>query len=316
MRISLAAWPALLLTTAAATAFDGLVVFGDSLSDVGNVEQVTSSIPLVPTTPGPFYADGRFSNGPNYVDVLSAQLGLGPAVNSLSGGDVWAYGGALSSGTGFPTNLVVDDIDDQVDDFLGSTVAIDAETLFVVFAGGNDIAGSTTSGQVMAAAQSIASDIGRLYDAGGRSFLTPNLPDIGLTPRYNDNPSAKSALTVAFNGALDAALDDLELSRPGIELFRLDVFGLFNDLINDPFGYDLVNTTDEAAPGLSPGDSSYDTSMIVSNVDQYLFWDDFHPTQAGHALLAQAAFDVIPEPGTLVLALPVTLLMLRRRPVA
>ena len=302
---------ALLALPSVAVAFDGLVVFGDSLSDVGNVEQRTGAIPLVPTTPGPFYFDGRFTNGPNYVDGLAAGLGLGPVSHSLAGGDVWAYGGALASGSGFPASLVVDDVDDQVDDFLDGT--IDPESLYVVFAGGNDVAGSTTTAEVAASAQSLAADIGRLYDAGARSFLSPNLPDIGLTPRFSDNGVVKSLLTVDFNNALDAALDDLEVSRPGIELFRLDVFGLFNDVIDNPQSFGLTNATDPAAPGLDPGDQTYDTSLIASDVDSYLFWDDFHPTQAGHALLAEAALAVIPEPGVLSALAIVPVMLLRRR---
>ncbi len=305
----------LLFASPASAQFDGLVVFGDSLSDVGNVEQVTDALPLIPTTPGPFYFDGRFSNGPNYTDGLASGLGLGPVTHSLSGGDNFAYGGALATGTGFPANLVVQDVDDQVDQFLATNAVADADDLFVVFAGGNDISDALSGGSstdVVAAAQSLADDIGRLYDAGGRSFLSPNLPDIGLTPRFGGDVTA-SALTVDFNTALDAALDDLETTRPNIELFRLDVFGLFNDAVANPGDFGLTNVVDPAAPGLSPGDSSYDTNLIASNVDSYLFWDDFHPTATGHALLAQAALTPVPEPTTLALVIPAAGLLLRRR---
>lgn len=61
---------------AAAGPFTGLVVFGDSLSDVGNVQQRTTQlVPLVQPIPGPSYFNGRFSNGPNYADVLSQGAG-------------------------------------------------------------------------------------------------------------------------------------------------------------------------------------------------------------------------------------------------
>jgi phospholipase/lecithinase/hemolysin len=300
------------LASTSAGAFDGLIVFGDSLSDVGNVEQVTTSLPLIAPTPGPFYFDGRFTNGLNYVDLLADDLGLGPVSRSLAGGDVFAYGGALATGSDFFTSLVVDDVDDQVDDFLANRAA-DSNLLYVVYAGGNDVAGSTTAAEVVDAAESLAGDIARLYDAGGRSFLTPNLPDIGLTPRFNGSPGSKSALSVAFNDALDAALDDLETTRPDIELFRLDVFGLFNQATTSPAAFGLTNAVDEAAPGLTPGDTSYDTSLIAADVDSYLFWDDFHPTATGHALLADAALAVIPEPALLTMWLVPAMLLRRRR---
>src|SRR5260221_7225473 len=103
------------LQSPARAAFDQLYIFGDSLSDVGNVQAATTSLsPLVSPTPGPYYANGRFSNGPNFTETLSSGLGLGPVLPSINGGNDYAYGGALAAGTPFPTSLVVQDIDDQV----------------------------------------------------------------------------------------------------------------------------------------------------------------------------------------------------------
>jgi len=70
----------------AAGPFSGLVVFGDSLSDVGNVQQRTTELaPLVQPIPGPYYFNGRFSNGQNYAEVLSQGLGFGPSLAALRG---------------------------------------------------------------------------------------------------------------------------------------------------------------------------------------------------------------------------------------
>ena len=63
---------------------------------------------------------------------------------------------------------------------------------------------------------------------------------------------------------------------------QLDVYSLVNDARANPPLYGLTNVTASAAPGLSPGATSYDTSQIVPNPNQYLFWDDLHPT-AGRA---------------------------------
>src|SRR3954469_2954468 len=112
---------------AAAGPFTNLVVFGDSLSDIGNVQQS-----FLTNTPGPYYWNGRFSNGPVYAETLTTGLGL-PALNrsTASGGNDFAYGGAKTTGTGLPDSLVVKDIDDQVDTFLSSRTA-NATTLYVV----------------------------------------------------------------------------------------------------------------------------------------------------------------------------------------
>src|SRR5215213_5846791 len=114
---------------AAAGPFTNLVVFGDSLSDVGNVQNN-----FFVDIPGPYYWNGRFSNGPVYAETLATGLGL-PALNrsTASGGTDYAYGGAKTTGTAFPDSLVVKDIDDQVNQYLSSHNGT-ANTLYVLFA--------------------------------------------------------------------------------------------------------------------------------------------------------------------------------------
>ena len=298
----------------AGAAFDRLYVFGDSISDVGNVQTITSGLaPLVPPTPGPYYFNGRYSNGQNFIDTVSAGLGLGPVVPSVLGGSNYAHGGALATGTPPPTSLVVQDIDDQVSQYLAAHPVGSPTALYVVYAGSNDVITDPSSGA--AAAASIATSIGRLYDAGARHVLAPNLPLLGIVPRNNGNPAlaaAADAATAQFNVALAASLDRLESEKPGLSLYRPDVAGLFGDIVADPAAFGLTNVTRPAAPGLQIGDQTYNTSLIVPNPDQYLFWDDLHPSRAGHALLGRAALAAVPEPSHLA-ALALGGLALRRR---
>jgi phospholipase/lecithinase/hemolysin len=216
------------------------------------------------------------------------------------------------------TALVVDDVDDQVDDYLARVTTPPADALHVLLVGGNDVARALDAGSsagVVASATTLVDQIERLAAAGADRFLVPNLPDVGSTPRFvgtSDQAAARS-FTAAFNETLASELDAFLLATPGVELFTVDLFGLFDDLLADPSAFGLTNVMDEAAPDLTPGDQSYDTTQIVPNPDQYLFWDDFHPTATGHALIAQTALAAIPEPGSLVvLAAGVTLLLRRR----
>ena len=77
------------ISSAIAGPFTELVIFGDSLSDVGNTSQASFG-----TYPGQFYSNGRFSNGPVYVEAVATGLGLSPTVRSTAGGSNFAYGGA------------------------------------------------------------------------------------------------------------------------------------------------------------------------------------------------------------------------------
>src|SRR6516165_6857452 len=69
-----------------------IVVFGDSLSDVGNT-YIAAGIP-----PAPYY-QGHYSNGPIWIEQLASKLGIAAPTPSLLGGTDYAFGGA-ETGTG------------------------------------------------------------------------------------------------------------------------------------------------------------------------------------------------------------------------
>lgn len=291
MRYStLKAWLAIALAAssfsadAGAHSFTDLIVFGDSLSDMGNV--ASSSFGLFP---GSAYYDDRFSNGPVWVEGLSIDLGFGALARSTAGGDNFAYGGAKTTGTGGFEGLFIRDVDEQVTQFINGRT-VDPAALFVVFAGSNDLIQGQTN--VNVPVNRMATDLGRLIAAGARKFLVPNLPLLGYTPRFNGSASTAAQYnlrTGQFNAALNASLNGLEAGNVDVEFHRLDVADLFADAIAHPAEFGLANVTASAAPGLEPGDGSYDTGLIVPNPNQYLFWDDLHPTAAVHALLAERA---------------------------
>jgi phospholipase/lecithinase/hemolysin len=278
---------------AAAGPFSSLVVFGDSLSDVGNIAQA----PFI-STPGPYYWNGRFSNGPVYAETLATGLGL-PALNrsTAPGGTDYAYGGAKTTGTAFPDSLFVKDIDDQVNAYLSSHNGT-ANTLYIVFAGANDLLDGQTNMSVPVG--SLQTSMEKLYTGGARQFLVINLPPLGYTPRFNASQSTittYNSLSQQYNAALATMVSGLKASHSAIALSQLDVYSLVNDARANPQLYGLTNVSASAAPGLSPGDTSYDTSQLAPNPNQYLFWDDLHPTAAVHLVLGHRALDLFFLPG-------------------
>ncbi len=281
--------------SALAGPYSELIVFGDSLSDVGNIYDKTDSFLFpepIPVAAG--YFNGRFSNGPVYSERLATALGLGPLIHSNAGGSNFAHGNAMTTGTGFPDWIVIDDIDVQVEDFLNAVPIVDPDSLFVVFAGANDLLDGEAD--VNASVGSLISDINDLIAEGAKNLLVANLPLLGLTPRFNGDPvqsASMNALTESFNSTLASAIDTFEASEPAVDFFRLDVAQMINDAVADPGAFGLVNVTDPAAPGLDFDTSGYDPNLIVDEPDTYLFWDEVHPTTAAHALLAEYALDAV-----------------------
>ena len=289
---------ALFLQAAQAAPFTSLVIFGDSLSDVGNI--ASSSFDIYP---GKYYYEDRFSNGAVWVETLAASLGLPATQRSTAGGDNFAYGGAQTSGTGGIEGIAIRDVDEQVTQYLGART-VDPTALYVVFAGSNDFINGQTN--VATPAARLATDLSRLITAGARNFLVPNLPLLGYTPRFNGNATTAAtynARTEQFNAAMDAKLLDLSDDAAGLAFFRLDVASLFADAMANPAKFGLANVTAAAAPGLTPGANTYNTSLIAPNANQYLFWDDLHPTATVHSILATRALALVtvPEPQTWLL---------------
>lgn len=94
------------------TPFSRIIVFGDSLSDTGNLYLLSGGYPPAP------YAEGRFSNGPIWVEYLAAALGM-----SLAPDDNYAVGGATTGHENFNDGLfgmTYPGLQHQIDAFLAT----------------------------------------------------------------------------------------------------------------------------------------------------------------------------------------------------
>ena len=279
---SLAFAAALYLTSAAAAELPArpsqIIVFGDSLSDTGNAYIAT----LHGKAPSPPYYDGRFSNGPLWVEDFAATFGLATPP-ALSGGTDFAVGGAKAGSS-------ADRLPYQADLYLLLSIfsRSDPRALFVVFGGGNDVRSALNkpdpARRLAHAALSIRQMIEHLAAHGAVNFLVPNLPDRGLTPAARTRGTAESetTLTLAYNAGLEAALRDLP-DRLHINLVRVDFWTAVARAFAEP---QRLGFTDITEPCLVHDTAGY---RQCAEPGHYVFWDDIHPTERGHRFLAAAA---------------------------
>ena len=287
--------------------YTSIVVFGDSLSDTGNFADLTQDKYGV-RIPGPVanYTDGRFTDGDDtspaaqkyfglWIEQFAAMLPSKPPIkNSLDGGTNYAYGNATNgNGTATihfgPSNSLsvnVNNIGQQITDYLATSPEITHKTLFAVWGGANDILAANSADDIIKAAIAQAINIQRLIDAGATQFIIPNIPPLGSTPLLSGSPKTSipaTAAAVLYNQALAAALSilrDFNFDKH-LHFVQLDVFSLFNQVVASPAKYSLTNVT-ASAQGIATIDP-----------DTYLFWDDIHPTTSGHNILAVSAADAI-----------------------
>jgi outer membrane lipase/esterase len=319
-RLTLTLLPALLLSLTAAVSqaqrahhtpdYTSIVVFGDSLSDTGNVGHLTLAKYGV-EIPGPAadYTAGRFTDGADtfppaekyfgvWVEQLAATLPSNPpVVDSLDGGTDYAYGFATTgSGTGLFTfgpsdelSVNVDNVGRQITDYLATKPHITDKTLFIVWGGAIDVLYATSQDQVIDAGIDQILNIQRLVDAGATQFLIPNLPPLGSVPRLNGSPATAAPATAAsalYNDVLSggvALLRFLDLQKHP-QFSELDVFSLFNQIVAAPAKYSLANVT-------------MSSQGMPVDPDTWLFWDDLHPTTRGHNILAVTAAGILAKGG-------------------
>ncbi|MEP6997288.1 MAG: autotransporter domain-containing protein [Betaproteobacteria bacterium] len=285
-----------LLNGQAAAQFNQFYFFGDSLSDAGSFK------PVLPPGTGKFTTNP----GPIWAEVLAQRYGS-TATPANQGGNDYAEGGArvtqLPGVPASPPTGTATPVAAQVQNFLAKG-AVDPKALYSVWAGANDLffqlglaqAGLITPADVQTnlaiAAAQLVQQVGTLNAAGARYIVVFNLPDVGSTPfgRGSGQGASITALSSFFNSTVSSGLDRLH-----IDLIRLNVFSLLNEVVADPAAYGFVNASSPACT--VPSLVCTASTLVAPNAAQtYVFADGVHPTTAGHQVLADYAASVIEAP--------------------
>lgn len=249
------------MLSAAEAAPAPLVVFGDSLSDIGNV--------------------GRFTDGPLWVERLAAALGT-PLAPSSRGGSDYARGGARTHGH-------AGSLRDQVDQYLRETGGkADPDALYVVLGGGNDIIAAPLAPEprrvVHDATATLAGVVADLAAAGARNFVVPTLPDVGDAPYARllgpVVSGVATGMSIVFNETLAAHLDELE-RLDGVRIVRPDFAAAHARALAEPRKAGLAETAQPCSDILR--------GTRCADPASHLYWDGLHPTSTGHRRMAAVA---------------------------
>jgi phospholipase/lecithinase/hemolysin len=299
-----------LLVSTSALAFTQVFVFGDSLSDDGNIaHRVRDTVGFSYPSSNFNYSNYRFTDdtytspaanlytGTWHEQLERTFLGLPVATNSLDGGTDYAFGGATThDGTqertvinnplpfsGGDVTITIDNMGKQVDDYLANH-GPDPNALYIIWGGGNDLFDNDSAHNVINTATHVGLLVQRLALAGARNFLVPNLPPLGAVPNSFGDPNRVTALNLAsaqyrnqLYSVMATTTHNLAVHGINVQIYTLDVWLNVIRVLGQPANYGFINTIDSAqgASGVNP--------------DQYLFWDDIHPTTAGHHQLAAQA---------------------------
>ncbi|KAJ1918711.1 hypothetical protein H4219_002433 [Mycoemilia scoparia] len=284
-----------------------IAIFGDSYADAGNIYALTAGKGA--------YWNGRFTNGPNWVDYLSAALRQ-PVFN-------FAVGGALINNAILPPrtqtgNNSTDSVDfssspsslgvmpcisTQVNAFVSNPVysSYAPMTTAVIEAGGNDyvwLVGNPKSGPVSVkiqqefverATDSIIQSSQLLVNSGVRRLVVWNMGNITgsqMTSAFNQDACA--SITNNFNKALEAKFERFkQQNMKRLEMAQIfDSFG-FSSFCKDSKTLSSLGITEIRKPCLkntgfsSPGGAA---TPQCADPEKHFFYDFAHFTSRIHAI--------------------------------
>ncbi len=309
--------------------YNTLTVFGDSLSDNGNIPKIVpiailQTINAPGEIPLPPYYDFHFSNGPIYAEKLGPLLGITAPLTDFAVGGAFSaplhetLGAVPLSGVNLnpllsslasPNALLAATLDTslqgQIISALGSGSVPGRNGLTVVWGGANDY--FAMFGAIEAQPALSTSQITGIVTQQVTTTVTNLAADVGLLAKAGARTFVVPTLpnlgaTPAFNGnPLTAQLGNLTAASHDIALAtvmgRLGQSLGVNIFLVDTAG--LFNDV-EAHPG-KYGLSNVTTACLTAagvcaNPSGNLFWDSVHPTTGVQTIFAEAVASTIEAP--------------------
>ncbi|MFB8787366.1 MAG: SGNH/GDSL hydrolase family protein [Potamolinea sp.] len=161
----------------------------------------------------------------------------------------------------------------------------DPKALYIVWAGSTDyLFGNATNPQQPV--ENLSKAVTTLANVGAKNIMVLNLADLGKLPRTRNTQFSTqlSMLTNAHNASLSTTVKTLSRQlSPKTNIMLVDVNTLFKTVSQFPGVFGFTNVTD----------ACFTNNTVCAKPDQYLFWDDIHPTTSAHKQIQLLALFVL-----------------------
>lgn len=280
--------------------YNKVYIFGDSLSDTGNLASIVGGIPAP-------YFNNRISNGPVAVDTLTAEFGDTADASlhllGLNAGNNYSVAGAKAS-----TNEVID-LNTQILSFQANHASqAPSDALYLIFIGGNDIRAAIREPDIIVANSIIETAVSNINNSiillkqmGARSFLIVNAPNIGELPETKliaaaiNNPEIITHATDVskkYNKHLHQIVENIE-DEEDLNIIEYNLFKFFSSVIRKSSKLGFTNNSD--ACFLSNIATFNPECNFGLNANQFVFFDEIHPTARVHSMLAKDIIETLED---------------------
>lgn len=213
-----------------------------------------------------------------------------------------------------------------VQGYLMEHAKLNSETVYFVFSGSNDYLNvllfednyntAIMSNYVDNVIEGVSSAVMKLEQAGAKRFVVMGLPHVGDTPKFVNTPD-KEVLNAAIdehNKRLAARIDEWQKLYPKADFLFIDIQQYMAKALNNPEQYRFFNVNEACIDVKFPMFSAFAHSPFANNFvlkyaqvlqykdpqfvlgernyqicdtpEDYLFWDEVHPSTRAHNYLA------------------------------
>ncbi|KAG5058175.1 hypothetical protein JHK82_013142 [Glycine max] len=165
--------------------------------------------------------------------------------------------------------------------------------------------------------QAYTEQLKTLYNYGARKMVLFGIGQIGCSPNElaQNSPDGKTCVekinsaNQIFNNKLKGLTDQFNNQLPDARVIYVNSYGIFQDIISNPSAYAANNMNSQSSVDMNQSSGFSVTNAGCCGVGrnngqitclpmqtpcqnrrEYLFWDAFHPTEAGNVVVAQRAY--------------------------